>query len=424
MGTVQSNFPQEKLLAESFIREANIFETPIGSFKVSNRPETEADQVNEVDWSGFADYETGDMEEEKQADTVSNLGGTPTNFSNPNFSVGSVGTPASNPSNILFQSPATQPQSQGRQLRFDLSNTLDPSQFPPLTPLQQNQVQQPQSTTVQQQQQLNPVQPQQVQQPQQTFRPQQQQLDSQQQQGQMDPMNMQPPPQANLTLEQQINQQRQQQQNQQNQVPLVNQQNQVLPVNQQNQVLPNNTVQNNPPPGRAQGNVNQQQQQQQFVNQQNQPPPLVQQQVQQPPGQQQPGVQQQQAAPFTQADIQRIVASLNTLNIVDILKATQIDIGNLSDQNLVKLLTCAVHCICNGPVGVNKSTKFPGANQEYSIKSIVDCTNRTWRNFCEYLITNRFFTPPQNCYMFMSYGSAWPACEAQHKAAVERRGNN
>jgi hypothetical protein len=54
----------------------------------------------------------------------------------------------------------------------------------------------------------------------------------------------------------------------------------------------------------------------------------------------------------------------------------------------------ALHCCCNGPVGVNKNTNFPlvGAG---SIKTLVqkDVSNKSWRGFCatvaRWLVDNR-----------------------------------
>ena len=46
------------------------------------------------------------------------------------------------------------------------------------------------------------------------------------------------------------------------------------------------------------------------------------------------------------------------------------------------VLTCALHCTLNGPVGVNKSTNFPLIDRKIKIKDLVNCSNKSWKGFC------------------------------------------
>jgi hypothetical protein len=45
-------------------------------------------------------------------------------------------------------------------------------------------------------------------------------------------------------------------------------------------------------------------------------------------------------------------------------------------------MVMALHCVLNGPVGVNKVTTFPTLPQPQSIRSLVNCSNKSWRMFC------------------------------------------
>jgi hypothetical protein len=54
------------------------------------------------------------------------------------------------------------------------------------------------------------------------------------------------------------------------------------------------------------------------------------------------------------------------------------------EDKRVAVIRVALHCIINGPVGVNKRTTFPIVG-ETSIKGLVQCTNSQWRAFCENL---------------------------------------
>jgi len=54
------------------------------------------------------------------------------------------------------------------------------------------------------------------------------------------------------------------------------------------------------------------------------------------------------------------------------------------------VLTCALHCCINGPVGVNKRTTFPIVG-DIRLKDILQCSNRSWKSLCldvaNYLVT-------------------------------------
>jgi len=55
---------------------------------------------------------------------------------------------------------------------------------------------------------------------------------------------------------------------------------------------------------------------------------------------------------------------------------------DIADQSKKSVMICALHCVLNGPVGVNKKTNFPLLPEAISIKSLVTCSNSNWRSFC------------------------------------------
>lgn len=72
------------------------------------------------------------------------------------------------------------------------------------------------------------------------------------------------------------------------------------------------------------------------------------------------------------------------LSIADarrILVGTELNVSEWSDTQTRNAIMIALHCMLNGPVGVNKITTFPVVGVG-SIKSKVDpaATNRTWAN--------------------------------------------
>lgn len=64
-----------------------------------------------------------------------------------------------------------------------------------------------------------------------------------------------------------------------------------------------------------------------------------------------------------------------------VLVGTELNVNTWSDEQTNNAVMISLHCMLNGPVGVNKVTTFPVVGVG-SIKSKVDssATNRTWAN--------------------------------------------
>jgi hypothetical protein len=76
----------------------------------------------------------------------------------------------------------------------------------------------------------------------------------------------------------------------------------------------------------------------------------------------------------------RIFSTLSVGTARSILRGVPLDVATLSDNQVDNLVTLSLHCMLNGPVGVNKITTFPLLG-EGSIKSLlgVDLSNGQWK---------------------------------------------
>ena len=96
-------------------------------------------------------------------------------------------------------------------------------------------------------------------------------------------------------------------------------------------------------------------------------------------------------------------------NIDDIVAGTEMDLTGVSDTDLVEIITMALHCCLNGPVGVRKETTFPTILGKFSIKSKIECTNKSWKKFCENVKEQLNKSNPDiDCFMKEKMGEYWP----------------
>jgi hypothetical protein len=80
-------------------------------------------------------------------------------------------------------------------------------------------------------------------------------------------------------------------------------------------------------------------------------------------------------------------------NVELIIRGVPLKWEEIPQEKRKTILTIALHCCLNGPVGVNKDTEFPLVGRA-AIKSLVpSVTNSSWRGFCEgvanYLVSKR-----------------------------------
>jgi len=83
----------------------------------------------------------------------------------------------------------------------------------------------------------------------------------------------------------------------------------------------------------------------------------------------------------------KILNSLNVDVLNKVLKAVP-DFNKYSNEELEVITKIAIHCILNGPVGVNKETTFPDVDGGIkTIKEITHLTSTPWRNSCHRIAT-------------------------------------
>lgn len=78
--------------------------------------------------------------------------------------------------------------------------------------------------------------------------------------------------------------------------------------------------------------------------------------------------------------MERVLASLSVTRAREVLRGVPLKVTLLDDDQVETLVSLSLHCMLNGPVGVNKVTTFPIVG-DGSIKSLlgVDISNGQWR---------------------------------------------
>jgi hypothetical protein len=69
-------------------------------------------------------------------------------------------------------------------------------------------------------------------------------------------------------------------------------------------------------------------------------------------------------------------------NINKIVAGVEVDWNTIAEDKKSLVVTAAVHCCVNGPVGVNKLTNIPGIQGQLRINSLGPFSNRSWKTFC------------------------------------------
>jgi len=100
-------------------------------------------------------------------------------------------------------------------------------------------------------------------------------------------------------------------------------------------------------------------------------------------------------------------------NINDIIAGVPLRWEDVREGDRKTVLTCALHCCLNGPVGVNKETTFPvvGITQ---INKLVRVSNSSWRGFCEvvakHLVNKKVVVECNSMRLLNTYWplKAWP----------------
>jgi hypothetical protein len=116
-------------------------------------------------------------------------------------------------------------------------------------------------------------------------------------------------------------------------------------------------------------------------------------------------------------DIERINSLVDRLTASDyerIMVGAGCEVDKFHD--LDKAIAAAVHCVLNGPVGVNKLTTFPGVDAEVRIKDLYASrlSNKMWKAFCSVIAERVRRTAPaiaDKCQQTKLNGDVWPLNE-------------
>jgi len=113
-------------------------------------------------------------------------------------------------------------------------------------------------------------------------------------------------------------------------------------------------------------------------------------------------------------DLTEVFRDVTVDDIKSIMVGVSIDLNKVDD--IPSFRNAAIHCVLNGPVGVNKMTSFPGNDDEIKIKDLYQSrlSNKMWRNFCsvvaEHLIRN-YPDIVETSQQYKLYGNVWPVHE-------------
>jgi hypothetical protein len=110
----------------------------------------------------------------------------------------------------------------------------------------------------------------------------------------------------------------------------------------------------------------------------------------------------------------KLFALLSIDTAASILSGVDFKVDTLDEKKLNAAMVCGLHCILNGPVGVNKDTTFPIIG-DGSIRGLVsgELTNRTWKKLCMQIakhIKNKLGWSDviNSCNQFAMKGDIWP----------------
>jgi hypothetical protein len=110
-------------------------------------------------------------------------------------------------------------------------------------------------------------------------------------------------------------------------------------------------------------------------------------------------------------DIQEFFQDVTEEMVTEIMVGLTLDLEKIRD--IGRLKSAAIHCVLNGPVGVNKDTNFPGVEGEFKVKDLYEgrLSNKMWRNFCRSValaLKAKFPLKCGECQQTSLFGDVWP----------------
>lgn len=116
------------------------------------------------------------------------------------------------------------------------------------------------------------------------------------------------------------------------------------------------------------------------------------------------------------SEIEEILTQLSSNDIRSLIKQGM-DFSSLSDDQKRMAIRLALHCVCNGPVGVNKATNFTGiVGAPRSIQGLIGVriTNSVWTEFCRTvaeLVKKDFAQLVVETQTYRACGDLWPIAD-------------
>jgi len=96
-------------------------------------------------------------------------------------------------------------------------------------------------------------------------------------------------------------------------------------------------------------------------------------------------------------------------NVPAILTGLPLEWNSIPEEHRRTIATIALHCVLNGPVGVQKTTTFPVIGGPHKIGGFVKTTNSGWRGFCRLVaIEVKKFNANIDCGTRRKSGDYWP----------------
>jgi len=99
-------------------------------------------------------------------------------------------------------------------------------------------------------------------------------------------------------------------------------------------------------------------------------------------------------------------------NVNNIIAGLPLEFEKVPEEHRKSVMVMALHCILNGPVGVQKSTTFPVIGGPHKISDFVKTTNSSWKGFCSMIAQKvKELKPNVPCGTVRRKGDYWPLKE-------------
>jgi len=99
-------------------------------------------------------------------------------------------------------------------------------------------------------------------------------------------------------------------------------------------------------------------------------------------------------------------------NLPTILAGLPLEWASIPEDVRRPVMIIALHCVLNGPVGVQKTTTFPTIPGNHKITDYVKTSNSSWKGFCRMVAAKvKELNPAIDCSNKRRNGDYWPLAE-------------